>query len=297
MTKRPDVLLAAIRDNIFERSHWAVGDWSRFRWHTHAGAITADRPHSSQAFCISTWGTAASERRAAVRHAIAAQLADPSLERALGAWRGADGFELEHVVDRDVLGEGGRGMPTNLDALWRLPGLLVAVESKLSERFGGCRQASARHCTGRFGQGSDRKTGSDARCRLELVEQRRERRRYWEVLEQLGAAARLPQRDAMCPLAGGGYHVARVIAASAELGRRSNCDWRVVFAYRAAHDGRTRAAVTGIVELLNPECRGRVLTLDYDALAAMLRSSADGTARALGDHLAARLDGVGPAAK
>lgn len=185
--------------------------------------------------------------------------------------------------------EGGLGNPTNLDAVWCLPGLVVVVESKLTEDFGWCGQAKDGHCTGRIGPGSDVKTGTDVRCRLEIADGRREPRRYWQVLERLAGGKGWPAAESPCPLARGGYQVARVVAAAAELGRRSGRDWRAVFAYPAMLLRDTRESLKTVTQMLSEENKRRVLELDYSALAPDLLACADDTAQGLGSHLWQRL--------
>jgi hypothetical protein len=283
--------LVGLRRNLFDASHNAVVDWSAFRWHrSRSGEITADLPNSSQAFCVSTWGTAASERGDMVRAVISGQLQDEALTEAFAGFiPSRDRFVLEHVLPDEVLGEGGRGNPTNLDVLWDFAGLVVVVESKLTEDFGSCGQAKDGYCNGHVGPGSDLKTGTDARCRLEVADGPRRPRRYWQVLERLGDGKRLPAAGSPCPMARGGYQVARVVAAAAELGRRSGRDWRAVFAYPAMLLRDTRETLDAVTQMLSAENRRRVLELDYSALAPDLLACADDTAQGLGSHLWQRL--------
>lgn len=273
--------LAAISANILETAHWAIPDWKTFPWHRHNGAIQAHKSHSSQAFCISVWGAlahpAANEARGIV-HLL------------LGIEPGGltPGLNLEYV-DRGLLNEYG-GIPTNLDAVLTYPGLIVTVESKLTEPFGGCGQYKNGACGGRYETGSDRKTRTLSPCRLSIPDGDRTARRYFEVMQQLATPEAIGE-GRPCPFAGPGYQVMRNIAAAARLGEQHGTDWVAVFAFPASRQPDSVTALEGVRQLLTPANASRVLILDYDRLAERLATIA--TLRQFADYMQSRLTAIG----
>jgi hypothetical protein len=123
--------LQAIRENIFAAAHPVIKDWDRFPWHRpEKGAQPdADRPHSSQAFCISLWGTVSRPEGAEVRTVISQLVDDGCIERHLG--QRCPELTLE-FADRDLLGEHGAGTPTTVDARLHYRGFDLIIESKLT---------------------------------------------------------------------------------------------------------------------------------------------------------------------
>ena len=277
--------VAGIRENLFSSAHQSIPDWARFHWHrSRSGTADADLPTSSQAFCISTWGTAASKDGIGVRSALALVLKDDLLDSWLTGTEMGD-FHLE-FVDRLLLGEEGAGNPTNLDAVWEFPEVTLVVESKLLESFGPCTQVRGGHCSGVYGPGSDLKNHTDAACRLTVSDGARRPRRYWDVLEGIGYS---PAAGQPCPFAGPGFQVMRVITAAAELARQRRTDWRVVFAYPETFAPEPGLTIDRVRELLPPEMQSRILTLDYEDLVGQLLAGDDVTAQELGSHLWRRL--------
>jgi hypothetical protein len=161
----------------------------------------ADRPHSSQAFCISVWGTFAAERGRRVRAVIAELVKDEGVVRAVDK-SDAVSLRLEDV-NRRRLNEFGAGNPTQLDAIVGLADLTVVVESKLTEGLGRCSQPP-KNCSGDFKPGSDIKTKSNAPCRLAVQDGRRTPRLYWDVMHQISRPDSYPE-GGLCPFAGPGY--------------------------------------------------------------------------------------------
>ena len=277
--------VTGIQENLFPSAHQSIRDWTQFRWHrTRSGTATADLPTSSQAFCISAWGTAASQHGAGVRSALALVLNDELLSSRLTASE-MGVFQLEYV-DPLLLGEDGAGNPTNLDAVWELPGVTIVVESKLLEPFGSCTQARNGHCSGVYGPSSDLKTQTNAACRLTVADGARRPRRYWEAMDRLGYS---PVVGQPCPFSGPGFQAMRVVAAAAELARRRCTDWRVVFAYPECFAPEPGLTIDRVRALLAPEMQTRVLKLDYEDFVEQLLAGDDAMAQDLGSHLWRRL--------
>jgi hypothetical protein len=119
--------LQRIRANIFPSAHWAITDWRRFPWHrpTRGGPPDADQMNSSQAFCISVWGTLAGPDGLAVRRVVSEMLNEPGLATALAAPGALD--LTPEFYDGKLLNELGAGNPTHIDAALVLPAMFVRV--------------------------------------------------------------------------------------------------------------------------------------------------------------------------
>jgi hypothetical protein len=278
--------LASVRDNIFPVARAVVTDWDAFPWHrnTRTGEIDADVPWSSQALCMSVWGTVTAPEGAEVRKLVGRAAPHAELARVL-----ADRVlrvALERI-DGDLLNEKGSGNPTNLDVVVETGSDAVVIESKLSEPLGGCSQPP-KQCSGTYGPGSDLKWRTPAPCRLAIPDGRRTARAYWTVMDTL-AGGSFTAPGSPCPFRGPGYQVMRTIASAFRLGERRGKDWRVVFAFPFTLGGSTPADVAAVRDRLLPEHRSRIGLLDYDALAAALLSGESAVARDLGRHMATRI--------
>jgi hypothetical protein len=275
----------AIRKNIFRAAHSAIRDWSTFKWHRTKGVPDAHVPHSSQAFCISVWGTVASPQGAAVRKTLNGLLNDDLIGKALESYK--EGLPLELESDsRELLNEYG-GTQSHLDGVLRLNGLIVVIESKLTEPLGRCSQAKDGHCSGIYGPGSDLKRGrTDVACRLEYQDRQRTARLYWNIMKKISKEDAYPVGET-CAFAGSGYQVMRNIAAAAKLAADAS-EWRVIFAYPRSYDPKTDDAITSVRSKLAVH-QDRVVVLDYINFARQLTSSSDEVAHDLGKHMAIRL--------
>ena len=276
----------AMRNNIFEEAHLAIADWSNFPWHRpkSGGWPDANLLNSSQAFCISVWGTFAAPNGNAVRSIVANLLQDTGFLDAVISTPVAFELTLENV-DRDRLNEhpSNMGNATNLDALLRFPRLTVVVESKLTETFGSCSQPPWQ-CSGTYGRGSDLKTHTDAPCRLAVPDGRRAARTYWNVMRRLSDDDAYIQGQP-CPLCRTNLSsYARDCIGEVEAGQD---DWRAIFAYPS--DRLTRSHIESVVANLRPEYRAKVLHLDYLTLANKLSDSTDPISKGLGQHMLLRL--------
>lgn len=275
----------SIRQNIFPAAHWAIPDWSAFRWHRTNGVPDSHVPHSSQAFCISVWGTFASTVGKAVRHAVVGLLQDPVFEEAVEGYDAELPFVLESD-SRKLLNEFG-GTQSHLDGALRLETLIAVIESKLREPLGACSQAKNGHCSGIYGPGSDLKLKKQDPCRLEYHDRNRTPRLYWDIMKPISRDG-VYRFGQACPFAGSGYQVMRNIAAAVRMTTETKTSqWRAIFAYPA--DAATQEAIRLVRDKLREEHQRRVLTLDYIALAKALNCSADVTARGLARHMAVRL--------
>ncbi len=278
--------LTAVQNNIYSHAHWAVGGWDTFDWHKYRGVVDADVLWSSQALCISVWGSVASEDGATVRAAVADVIEDDAFHEALRA--GVPALSLE-MADRSLLNERGTPNPSCLDAVLTFERLIVVIESKLSESLGTCSQ-HPKNCTGVYGPGSDRKCGTNAACRLEVQDGRRTPRLYWSVMKSLCDDGLVVPAGSRCPFKGEGYQAMRNIAAGRQLSLRHGLPWRTVFAAPVSTSRTSIQAARGVQGLLSTQHRHAVVVLDYDKLATRLCEDGDAVARNLGIHLQARLD-------
>jgi hypothetical protein len=270
----------AIRRNIFPAAHCQIADWANFKWHRYAHL-----PHSSQAFCISVWGTFACTKGRAVREVVSRLLRDAEFSRAVERYPARLPAQFESD-NRDLLNEYG-GTQSHLDVALPLDDLSVVIESKLTEPLGTCSQKKDRHCSGIYGPGSDLKLRKENSCRLEYQDGSRTPRLYWQVITPLSRADAYPLGKP-CPFAGSGYQVMRNIAASArQMTTLSKPSWRTIFAFPAEKE--TTEAIRLVQSRLKGEYQSRVLVLDYKKLSRALADSADPIARGLAQHMAARL--------
>jgi len=280
--------LESLKANVHPRAHGAVADWEQIDWHRdQAGSIDSDVPHSSQAFCISVWGSL-------VGHTKAIGLGP--LRRAAGlgdSWMFLDeATEIEfEYADAHLLNERGYGKPTNIDAMMSFDGHVVAVESKLTEGFGSCSQVLRGACTGVYEPGSDLKTRSGAPCRLQVADGRRTPRKYWEVMEQLCIPDTFAAGEP-CIYSGAAYQVMRNIALSAEMGRRTGRQWHVLFAFPSSAKHASAEAVEAVVGTLTAENQERVAIVDYDRVASEFQQSDTSSVADLGAFMSDRLQHV-----
>jgi len=275
----------ALKDNIFHVAHRTIDDWDSFAWHVGRGGKTdTHQLNSSQAFCLSLWGTLATRAGRNDRAEVAHLIADDFLVKELMQVEGDLPLAFEYDR-RDLLNEHG-GTQSHLDAVLSLTNLSVVVESKLTESFGTCYQVRKGHCSGTYGPGSDLKLRKDFACRLEYQDVRRTPRAYWDVMRSLSAPDSY-EFGMKCPFAEGGYQVMRSIAAAASHGRLRGVEWRVIFAYPSSSE--TDLEVDKVVRHLTEENRSRVFSLDYFRVAEVLAASTDPVARDLSIHMATRL--------
>ena len=285
MKRIPEAKLTALESNIYSQAHWSVGDWHDFDWHkSQSGEVDSDVLQSSQAFCISVWGSL-------FRHS--SSLDSSSIRKSADLdddWAFLDSettpeFEFS---DRTLLDELNTPQPTSIDVLLEFDEVVVTVESKLTEALGSCSQPKNKACSGMYMEGSDLKTGTDAPCRLQIQDGRRTPRRYWDVMTDICGPG-FVQLGKPCPFAGPSYQVMRNIATASALAERKGKDWRAIFAFPGAADDKTSQVVDGVASLLSPSESWKVAVLDYDRLAADLASSSSVDERNLATYMSPRL--------
>lgn len=262
------------------------GEGERLRWHD-----SADQPHSSQVFCVSTFGMI---RQLPVRDAIIRQF----LESTTGTSNFVDSkwtIELE-AENPELMSEYGQTQPTSVDALLQSESAVFSVEAKFLtdalSGFGGCSQPK-KNCAGFYGPGSDLKTGTNAWCRLEVWEGNRSPRTYWTLGKAFFRESVFTRQsnDQICPLSGANYQLMRnflFAAALAQKNRVSN------FGVVAIAPSKTAAKLERQIDdfrkdILQPQFGASVQLLYYERLIDLLQQSCDQAAIALATFLSARI--------
>jgi hypothetical protein len=198
-------------------------------------------------------------------------------------------FVCEDRSHVEVLNErGGRAIPTSPDVLVRWPGYVVVVESKFREGLGHCSQTRARRtksrgtepapCTGDHAPGSDRKTGSDAACRLTVPDGRREPRLYWQVAERLFRPEVLEVPRRPCPFVDGRYQLMRNLTFASEFARRDAAfGFGFIVAYVAASPSATHTEklIEQFREMLLPDAAEGFGAVSYEAISEIVEQHGD----------------------
>jgi hypothetical protein len=281
---------------VFESARPHVADWPPSLWHSEV-----HQPHSSQALCVSVWGTIA-------MHPDRADILQRVLSTAgltLGAPAGANvrcEAGAEHELAALLNETGGNATPTCVDALVEWRDGTVAIESKFTESsFGSCGQLRERvdvppgapdnrqklgpACTGRYGRGSDLKTRTNAPCRLATWDGDRAPRLYWDIAWELFKPEVLVPDGRACPFAGPSFQLMRNLAlARARSAPRSfrrdrsspvetsHPYWGMVIVNVASHRNsvRHRAELDEFRQLLRDDVQQRVGLISYEQIDPIL---------------------------
>jgi hypothetical protein len=263
---------------LYEGARHHVAEWAPGRLEDRSAIA-----YSSQALCISVFGALDGHARGATILTAIGQAAGVALP-----------FEEPSIICEDrshpeILNEtGGRSIPTSPDVLIRWPGCVLTIESKFREVLGNCGQTKPRKtksrdkeppaCTGDHAEGSDRKTGTDAACRLTIWDGQREPRKYWEVAERLFEPEVLATPARPCPFANGHYQLMRNFTFAAEFAR---CNTLPEFAFVVAYvAGSPSAAHTEELagefeQMLLPDVRSRFGLVAYETIAEIAAAHDD----------------------
>ena len=218
---------AAIENNLFPAARGIVRDQIHFPWHRdELNRPTAALINSSQALAIDVLWTIRSL---------------PSRDRIIDSWcdhlglphRGPWEIQLEHVVDRGLLGE---SRCTQLDAIATSPDGLLIIECKFTESDGGsCSQwkpitgrspnAGSVQCNGNYEPQVNPVNGKTAKCALTA-----KGIRYWEVVPSVLRIA----ADSFyqpCPFKGGWYQWMRNLVTASAMGEAAGLPAAFVVAY------------------------------------------------------------------
>ncbi len=288
-------MAATSRENLF---HGALPHVDK-----HVGELLEKRsnvPWSSQALCISVFGTIAESPN---RGELMQQILDAS-----GVTQRPSGdpeLRCEVRGRREVLNEIGGSNATCPDVLVEWPELTLTIESKFTEHLGPCGQIDLRRskgqtirpkaCSGSHESGSDLRTKTDAACRLTIAENEGRRgyrspRRYWEIGARLFQAEVIEPPRSPCPFADGKYQLMRNLCFAAALAEQHSPQngyaFVLAFAGGSTSAGESTADFSAFREMLLPEVVPRVGSITYEAIANVLRSSGQDE---LADWIDARL--------
>jgi hypothetical protein len=252
--------------SVFPGAHEHVANWDPRRFDARIAS-----PASSQALCVSVWGTLATmQARTRILEDIlgAAGFHDLSLTQPL--------VECEVVDQADVLNELGPSTPTSLDALLTWPLGVLTIESKFTEReFGTCSQPRNGQCSGDHAIGSDLKMRTAAPCRLTVYDGARTPRLYWSLGTQLFRPEVLAVPRRPCPFAGASFQLMRNLAFAAALAARRRRRW---FGFLVAYVGGAPSAAALHRELeefqalLLDDVRPRFRAVTYEQIGEVLRA-------------------------
>ena len=217
----------AIENNLFPSARGIVRERTDFPWHRDGQKrTTAAFVNSSQALAIDVLWTIRSL---------------PSRDNIIDRWcdhldlpyRGPWEIQLEHVVDRDLLGE---SRCTQIDAIATSPNGLLIIECKFTESDGGsCSQwkpitgtslnAGSVQCNGNYEPQVNPVNGKTSKCALTA-----KGIRYWEVVPSVFRIA-ADSSYQPCPFKGGWYQWMRNLVAASEIGRSLGLPAAFVVAY------------------------------------------------------------------
>jgi hypothetical protein len=278
---------------LYEGARHHVSGWAKGRLEARSAVA-----YSSQTLCVSVFGALDGHPRAAEILSAIGEAAGVELPKT------EPSIVCEDRSHEDVLNErGGRSIPTSPDVLVRWQECVLTIESKFREGLGPCGQTKAGKtkdgkklpppCTGDHAPGSDRKTGTDAACRLTIWDGRREPRLYWQVAERLFQPDVLAVPRRPCPFANGRYQLMRNIAFASEFARLNGLPrFGVIVAHVAGSPSaaHTDELVAEFTAMLLPEVRNRFGAVSYEKIAEIAAAHGDVHLAAwIGDRIRAGL--------
>jgi hypothetical protein len=268
---------AAAKANLYSGALQHIADWKPGRLEKRSYV-----PWSSQALCISVWGTLDGH---------------PSQDAVLGEISAAAGVDIDLTSAKiecevrtlhELLNEVGGGTPTSRDVVITAPSAVMVVESKFTEPLSVCSQPRtsmpdltdangqpAHNCSGNLVQGSDQKTGTAAPCRLTVWDGRRRPRRYWDIAAGLFNPGALDPPQIPCPFRDSNYQLMRNLCFAAAFAQRDHLPgFGLIIANvaRAKNSAKTAEEVAAFQELLRPEVAGRVGSITYERIADILQA-------------------------
>jgi hypothetical protein len=268
-----------------------VREWPPSRW--HSGSV---QPHSSQALCVSVFGTLAHKRK---RTATLAEIIAKGGIADLVP--GTPRIVCEEVGQPTLLNElGTRTTPTSVDVFATWAGGVLAIESKFLEvGFGRCSQPGRGQCSGNFESGSDLKANTPAPCRLMVWDGKRSPRTYWDISRSLFRPDVVTPPRRPCPFAGPSFQLMRNLcfAAAAAQRRGGGCRFGFLVAYVEASPSATAVEreLEEFKDLLLDDVRPRVGLISYEQIAAIVRTHGEVD---LADFIARRIpEGIASAAR
>lgn len=282
----------------------AVRNDEVIKWHSHA-----ESENSSQALCLSAFGSLRAPKFKAVRDRLIANLVGSVFPQMRTRERPRK-WEIKVEFEApELLSEYGRAgaQSTSIDVLLTSSQEVVALEAKFDrdagDGFGKCSQYDARRvergqCAGYYGPGSDLKGKTSAWCRLENWDGPRSPRAYWSLgRSYFSPSIFAPQAaEAVCPLRGSAYQLMRnflFAAAYAEKYRMKDFGVIVVCSDRKAEVLRAQLQEFQAKVLL-PGHAGRMQLTSYENWISILEKAEGRETRELAKFLKERINRVLP---
>lgn len=269
---------------------------SGLKWHSHASS-----PRSSQAFCLSAFGTL---RSITARDAILKSLFRGALACFPRRTQPLCWTILPERENRELLSEFGTRQPTSIDALCVSADEVVCIKSKFvsdaGKGFGGCGQYSKskpeKKCAGFRGPGSDLATRTGAWCRLENWEGERSPRSYWSLGKRWFRTEvfELQTSANICPLRGPNYQLMRNFLFAASMAER---DGKSHFGVVTIGPHRFAPILSEQVaafqkDVLQDQFSDRIAFVDYETYAGLLDNSGDPAAIELAHFIRERIRSI-----
>ena len=133
-------------------------------------------------------------------------------------------------------------------------------------------------CTGDHAVGSDRKTGTDAACRLTIWDGSRQPRLYWDVASRLFLPEGLAVPARLCPFADGRYQLMRNMTFAAEFARINGLpEFAFLVAYVAGSPSaeHTKLLASQFKLMLMPQIRDRFGVVSYETISGIASAHGD----------------------
>ncbi|SLN55163.1 hypothetical protein PEL8287_02950 [Roseovarius litorisediminis] len=259
-----------------------------FKWHSYAGS-----PRSSQAFCLSAFGTL---RSVSARDRVLEALFRHALPGFPPRRRPRRWSILPEAESPELLSELGAQQATSIDALCLSSDEVVCIESKFAtdaeHGFGGCSQFP-KACAGFRGPGSDIAKQTDAWCRLENWEGHRSPRAYWSLGKRWFRPEIFNRQTAsdVCALRGANYQLMRNFLFAASIAER---DKKSRFGVLAIGPRKYASVLAEQVaafrrDILLPDFRDLIAFVDYEEYADILDAANATDAAELAEFLRERI--------
>lgn len=262
-----------------------------FKWHTYAQS-----PRSSQAFCLSAFGTL---RSIGTRDGILEVLFRHAFPTFPSRSRPRRWAIIPEAENSELLSEQGRTQATSIDALCQSSDEVVCIESKFAtdaaHGFGGCSQFPTK-CAGFRGPGSDIAKRTGAWCRLESWENERSPRAYWSLGKSWFRPEIFREQtiDSACALRGSHYQLMRnflFAAAMAERDKKSHFFVLTIGPRRFAPK-LAEQVLAFRREILLPAFHKQIAFVEYEDYAQILDMADDPDAKELAEFLRERIQNV-----
>jgi hypothetical protein len=206
--------------------------------------------------------------------------------------------QIEHQ-DKPLLGECGKGEPTNIDVFLESKKYVICIESKfLSDArkgFKGCSAKRDRACHGFYGPGSNLKQNDSSWCILENWDGARSPRLYRSVGKAFlePKVFRQQARGAMCHLAGSNYQPMRNLLFAAAYARKKRKDFGVFLVCPEATEAVVRQQWEAFRnDIVLQPFRSRVGFCRYENYISLLNNRPEPEAQRLGGFLAERIQAL-----